>query len=150
MKNKPKKRASRSGSPTKKTQYGTIDDSLRTVSAAELSFHSTERDCWMQIEGHVYDISKYMARHPGGNAPVTYAGKDATQIFNTIHSKGILEKIGSKFIVGRAADQGKYVAAKKITRNSYYDIDKDEDGYNERGDARNGDFSREFGDHMAM
>ena len=150
MTSKPTKRASRSGSPTKKPQSGTVDDSLRTVSAAELSFHSTERDCWMQIEGHVYDISKYMARHPGGNAPATYAGKDATQIFNTIHSKGILEKIGRKFIVGRAADQGKSVAAKKIAKNSYYDVDKDEDGYDERGDARDGDHSREFGDHMAM
>jgi L-lactate dehydrogenase (cytochrome) len=75
---------------------------LRTVDAKELSYHSTQNDCWLQIEGYVYDISKFMNRHPGGNSPALYAGKDATKVFNTIHPKGVLEKIGKKFIVGKA------------------------------------------------
>ncbi len=36
-------------------------------------------DCWLVIEGRVYDVSEFMIRHPGGRWIIlAQAGKDAT------------------------------------------------------------------------
>jgi L-lactate dehydrogenase (cytochrome) len=46
-------------------------------------------DCWIVIEGSVFDVSEFMKRHPGGRWIIlAQAGKDATEAFKkTIHSE---------------------------------------------------------------
>jgi cytochrome b involved in lipid metabolism len=56
----------------------------RQVSPAELRRHATATDCWMAIEGGVYDFTGYISAHP--TAPEVLAewcGKEATEPFNT-------------------------------------------------------------------
>ena len=59
------------------------------LSWEEISRHTEVGDCWIVIEGLVYDISEYMKRHPGGRwILLEVAGTDATQRFlKTIHSE---------------------------------------------------------------
>lgn len=33
----------------------------------EVSQHSSEGDCWLVIRGKVYDVTKYVDLHPGGD-----------------------------------------------------------------------------------
>jgi predicted heme/steroid binding protein len=33
---------------------------------AEVAKHNKEGDCWLVIEGNVYDVSKFLDEHPGG------------------------------------------------------------------------------------
>mmetsp|Transcript_68310 Transcript_68310/g.163050 ORF Transcript_68310/g.163050 Transcript_68310/m.163050 type:complete len:117 (-) Transcript_68310:72-422(-) len=43
----------------------------RPVSLSELAKHRTEQDLWVNVAGHVFDISTLVTnqrRHPGGNA----------------------------------------------------------------------------------
>mmetsp|Transcript_44879 Transcript_44879/g.105290 ORF Transcript_44879/g.105290 Transcript_44879/m.105290 type:complete len:125 (-) Transcript_44879:154-528(-) len=51
------------------------DKAGRTVTLAELARHRTERDLWVNIGGHVIDISSFLTgtgkRHPGGNRILT-------------------------------------------------------------------------------
>jgi cytochrome b involved in lipid metabolism len=56
----------------------------RQVSPAELRRHATAKDCWMAIEGGVYDFTGYISAHP--TAPdvlAEWCGKEATEPFNT-------------------------------------------------------------------
>lgn len=70
---------------------------MKQFSYQEVSEHNTENDLWMIIEGKVYDCTKFLPEHPGGEeVMVDCGGKDATQVFEDIgHSRdayGMLEK----------------------------------------------------------
>lgn len=54
-------------------------------SIADVEKHSTKEDCWLAIEGKVYDVTKFVmsSKHPGGEAILEGCGKDATVLFNT-------------------------------------------------------------------
>lgn len=41
----------------------------RHVSRAELKTHNSPTDCWVSYKGKVYDITKYLEYHPGGEFP---------------------------------------------------------------------------------
>lgn len=54
-------------------------------SLEDVSLHDLESDCWIAIEGNVYDVSPYIAsgQHKGGDAILEGCGIDATELFNT-------------------------------------------------------------------
>jgi predicted heme/steroid binding protein len=61
-------------------------DADRQISWEELKMHNKDNDCWIAIDGIVYDVSKYLNAHPGGKGPLlAMAGKDATQLFLKVH-----------------------------------------------------------------
>lgn len=55
---------------------------------ADVSKHATESDCWMAIDGNVYDVTSFIPRHPGGAQILDGCGKDATQLFDTQNGRG--------------------------------------------------------------
>lgn len=52
------------------------------ISREELARHTKRDDCWTSIDGKVYDITQYIAFHPGGNKILIGAGKDGTAEFS--------------------------------------------------------------------
>ncbi|XP_050373449.1 cytochrome b5 [Argentina anserina] len=59
----------------------------------EASQHNTKDDCWIVIDGKVYDVSTYMDDHPGGDDVIlATTGQDATDEFEDAgHSKSAKE-----------------------------------------------------------
>uniref|UniRef100_A0A1I8ISH9 Cytochrome b5 heme-binding domain-containing protein n=1 Tax=Macrostomum lignano TaxID=282301 RepID=A0A1I8ISH9_9PLAT len=56
------------------------------VSPEELAKHNKPGDCWMALNGQVYNVSKYADFHPGGPDELMLgAGEDATDLFNSVH-----------------------------------------------------------------
>ncbi|KAF5205370.1 Cytochrome b5 [Thalictrum thalictroides] len=54
---------------------------------AEVSKHNNLKDCWLLINGKVYDVTKFLGDHPGGSEVLLKAtGKDATADFKKAHS----------------------------------------------------------------
>ncbi|MCB9742090.1 MAG: cytochrome b5 domain-containing protein [Alphaproteobacteria bacterium] len=51
------------------------------LTAAEVARHDQAEDCWMILEGEVYDLTPWVAAHPGGEAILRGCGKDATWFF---------------------------------------------------------------------
>lgn len=51
---------------------------------AEIAEHASADDCWLLIEGKVYDVTSYIdgGKHPGGAALLQGCGKDSTELFN--------------------------------------------------------------------
>lgn len=61
------------------------------LTASEVSKHNTPADCWVVIDGTVYQLDKYMNQHPGGKAVLSnLCGKDATQAFSSQHARQAL------------------------------------------------------------
>jgi cytochrome b involved in lipid metabolism len=54
-----------------------------SYSLTEVALHNTPTDCWMAIDGKVYDVSNYALKHPGGDTVYQGCGQDATKLFNT-------------------------------------------------------------------
>ncbi|KAJ9612447.1 hypothetical protein H2200_004044 [Cladophialophora chaetospira] len=64
----------------------------RKVSVSEISSHNRDTDCWIVIDGQVWDITNFAPDHPGGPGIIyKYAGRDATQAYNEIHSLAIIK-----------------------------------------------------------
>ncbi|KAG7134642.1 NADH-cytochrome b5 reductase 1 like protein [Verticillium longisporum] len=66
---------------------------VREFTAKEVAAHNTRDDCWMIIQGQVYDVTKYIHDHPGGaDVLIDAAGQDATVEFdNAGHSEDAFE-----------------------------------------------------------
>ncbi|KAF3777505.1 Cytochrome b5 [Nymphaea thermarum] len=59
-------------------------------SLSQVAKHKSRKDCWFVINGRVYDVTKFLEEHPGGDdVLVEVAGRDATKEFDAIgHSTG--------------------------------------------------------------
>ncbi len=52
----------------------------RIITWTELQQHTKKSDLWVCIEGKVFDVTTYLAEHPGGDdILIKYSGKDATK-----------------------------------------------------------------------
>lgn len=53
--------------------------SNRTITYKELQEHKSSGSCWILVEKNVYDVTSYLAYHPGGATILGgMGGKDAT------------------------------------------------------------------------
>lgn len=54
---------------------------------ADLQKHATAASCWSAIDGNVYDLTKWIARHPGGQSVIkAICGVDGSASFNGQHA----------------------------------------------------------------
>ncbi|EXJ86392.1 L-lactate dehydrogenase (cytochrome) [Capronia epimyces CBS 606.96] len=64
----------------------------RKISVSEISAHNKDTDCWIVVDGNVWDITKFAPEHPGGPGIIyKYAGRDATKAYNEIHSPSLIK-----------------------------------------------------------
>ncbi|QLG70343.1 hypothetical protein HG535_0A02820 [Zygotorulaspora mrakii] len=68
----------------------------------EIAEHNSPEDAWIIIDGKVYDVTKFVDEHPGGDEIILeLAGQIATEPFNDIgHSDDALKKL-EKLLIGR-------------------------------------------------
>lgn len=56
----------------------------RSFTLANVAEHGKEDDCWMAIDGQVYDITAYLPEHPSEPELILpWCGKEATQAWHT-------------------------------------------------------------------
>lgn len=74
---------------------------LRKISLAELATHKSQFDAWTAYKGKVYNITQYIAYHPGGaKTLMSGAGMDCTAQFNKFHAWVNAESMLSKCLIG--------------------------------------------------
>lgn len=55
-----------------------------TYTLEEIAEHASQDDCWMAIEGKVYDFTDYLSRHPAGpGTMLSWCGREATEGMRT-------------------------------------------------------------------
>ncbi|XP_067623209.1 uncharacterized protein [Eurosta solidaginis] len=80
---------------------GVLTSGLPEIALSEVAQHDHYNDCWIVIYDRVYDVTKFMHLHPGGEQIILeYAGRDATLAFQgTGHSQSANEQL-VEYLVG--------------------------------------------------
>ncbi|KAF5458223.1 hypothetical protein F2P56_022270 [Juglans regia] len=92
----------------------------------EVSEHNNPKDCWLVIAGKVYDVSKFLDDHPGGEDVLLSAtGKDATDDFEDVGHSSSARAMMEEFYVGDI-DSSTIPAKVKYTppKQPHYNQDK--------------------------
>ncbi|KAJ2497211.1 hypothetical protein GGH96_005286 [Coemansia sp. RSA 1972] len=73
---------------------------VSTFTAAEIAKHNTREDVWILIHDKVYDVTKFLDEHPGGEEVILEnAGKDSTSDFEDIgHSEDARDMLSQYYI----------------------------------------------------
>lgn len=82
----------------------------------EVGQHNSEESLWIVVDNRVYDLTKFVAMHPGGRDPlIRVAGTDATKNFYALHRADVLTKY-ARLAIGRV------VGTKTVIRRQPGDI----------------------------
>lgn len=78
---------------------GSIAEAV-TYTTAQVATHNTSSDCWVIVNGNVYNLTSFISQHPGGaSAIISECGKNGTTAFNNgPHGSGTLNAINSNII----------------------------------------------------
>ncbi|KAI9901130.1 hypothetical protein N3K66_002947 [Trichothecium roseum] len=73
----------------------------KVITLDSLSKHNTETDCWIAVHQKVWDITDFVAEHPGGSAVLLRcAGSNATKVFDSVHAPDIIEQLPKEKLMG--------------------------------------------------
>nr|ACU14939.1 unknown [Glycine max] len=73
----------------------------KVFSLAEVSQHNNVKDCWLVIHGKVYNVTKFLEDHSGGDEVLlSSTGKDATNDFEDIGHSTSAVAMMDEFYVG--------------------------------------------------
>ncbi|WVQ73082.1 hypothetical protein IAR50_002645 [Cryptococcus sp. DSM 104548] len=73
----------------------------KLISFEEVQKHNKADDCWVIINGKIYDVTDFMENHPGGpDIILANAGKDASKIFGPIHPPDALNMLDEDQHIG--------------------------------------------------
>ena len=61
---------------------------VKRYALSEIATHNSATDCWLAIEGKVYDITEFIGSHPGGQEILRGCGLDATAFFTSRPGSG--------------------------------------------------------------
>jgi cytochrome b involved in lipid metabolism len=71
------------------------------IGAEEVAKHNTRADCWVIVEGQVYDVTAYLDAHPtDADCILRFAGQDMTPAFKQAHGY-LSPNVISKACIGR-------------------------------------------------
>ncbi|PKY39618.1 fumarate reductase [Rhizophagus irregularis] len=85
--------------PEEKKAAPTVEQKEYTID--DVAKHNTEQDCWVAINGRVLNVTSFLPDHPGGKRSILlYAGKDASEEFNMLHEKNVIDKYAPQTVIG--------------------------------------------------
>ncbi len=100
-------------SPSRAAGVASSSPAAAAFTPQEVGKHNTEDDCWLVIDGLVYDVTPFLRSHPGGITIILpYAGCDATKIFHELHDADFLKEFGRRYIIGSLDGEDQLVAAR--------------------------------------
>lgn len=75
-------------SSNSQTQLKTVSSpetiTTNAYTLANIALHASESDCWMGINGAVYDVTEYIDQHPDGKSILRGCGTDATLMYEQV------------------------------------------------------------------
>jgi cytochrome b involved in lipid metabolism len=66
------------------TDTEAVQPAEREITPAELAEHAAPDDCWMAVDGVVYDFTDYIPQHPTPPVVITqWCGREASEAYHT-------------------------------------------------------------------
>ncbi|XP_028779790.1 cytochrome b5-like [Neltuma alba] len=73
----------------------------KTFTFEEVAKHNHKNDCWIIIDGKVYDVTPFLEEHPGGDEVLLLAAeKDATDDFEDVGHSDSAREMMEKYLIG--------------------------------------------------
>ncbi|GAB0100919.1 cytochrome b5 [Sergentomyia squamirostris] len=87
---------------------------LPEISLEEVANHDSASDCWIVIYDRIYDVTKFLKLHPGGDyVLLEHAGRDATIAFRGAgHSQEALDSL-KKWLIGQLPEKERIFRCEK-------------------------------------
>lgn len=90
----------------------------KLYTSEEVMQHRTKDDYWVIIGGSVYNVSKWIQFHPGGELPIRYmAGHDCTDVFKAFHPEWISQKKLPPFKIGELKGESEEVKKTRLSED---------------------------------
>jgi len=75
---------------------------LPSYARDDVAKHSSRKDMWVVIGDRVYDFTRYVDKHPGGDVAIMqHAGGDATVGFRGLQHPEHVNATAKKFLIGK-------------------------------------------------
>jgi cytochrome b involved in lipid metabolism len=85
-------------------QSGDDSQSLVGYSTADVAKHAVTSDCWIIINDGVYNVTAFLAEHPGGTRAIArLCGQDATAAFEGVGHSSTAQTLREKYLIGKIA-----------------------------------------------
>lgn len=93
---------------------------LKVYSLDEVSSHNSASSLWIVIDDKVYDVTKFLLEHPGGEEVILdVGGQEATEAFNDVGHSADAREMMKEYLIGTIApDDSKNAKAPVITNNT--------------------------------
>lgn len=81
---------------------------LKKYSLNELSEHNDKNSLWVLIHHGIYDLTKFVEEHPGGEEVLLeQAGKDATEAFEDVGHSTDARELMNQYKIGELCEEDK-------------------------------------------
>jgi len=94
-----------------------MTEAKKVYSLKEVEAHATDKDVWIVIHDRVYNVTKFMDEHPGGEEVLKdMAGKVATENFEDVGHSTDARELMKTYQIGELTEEDKqYTKEKKFT-----------------------------------
>lgn len=82
------------------TACSTNTDDKTTYTLSDIEAHASETDCWMAIDGKVYDFTEYIPEHPAGKSMVKYCGTEASEAYTNVEHTEYADSLFEPYYLG--------------------------------------------------
>ena len=93
-----------------------MNKKIKLYSTKQVEKHNKKNDAWIIYKNNVYDITKWIPKHPGGSIIMKGVGKRIDSLFTKYHSHSNNAKnIMKQFKIGRL--KKKIIKTKKLNKS---------------------------------
>lgn len=91
----------------------------QTITLEEVQKHNTRDSVWFIIHNKVYDVTKFIEEHPGGEEVLLeQAGKEASEIFEDVSHSADAKDLMKTYLVGELPEHEKFKTEDKTVKQT--------------------------------
>jgi cytochrome b involved in lipid metabolism len=93
----------------RKEEHPLLLHGKRVFTRAEVARHNSPTDCWIIIQGKVYNITEWQRHHPGGKEVlIKHAGGDASTDFEAVGHSHLAYDVMQKIHIGYVLEKPRF------------------------------------------
>jgi len=115
---------------------------LKQVTPTLLATKTSIDECWIAYEGEVFDVTHWLAKHPGGiRSIISAAGSDASSVMKSLHAPSTLKTFMKRIRkVGVMVKDDTFTVSKDADCKIQIEKKRKQENTQERSDALHKDF----------